>query len=108
MIDSITRRSEREAKAAQDENARRVAEHARALQQAVATGLPADQMLERLAEATEVNANDLRELAQARAQSVRDYFTNVGKIAPDRLFLARDKVDPASEAKGARVSLGLQ
>jgi hypothetical protein len=52
-----------------------------------------------------VDANDLR-IAQARAQAVRD--SSVGKIAPDRLFLAKDKVDATKEAKGARVSLGLQ
>ena len=108
LIDSISGRSEREAKAVQQENARRVAEHAKAIQTAIATGLPLDLMRDRLAEKTAVDANDLRELAQSRAQSVRDYFANVGKIAPDRLFLTKEKNAATTEAKGARVSLSLQ
>jgi hypothetical protein len=105
---AITGQASREEKAAQEENARRLAAHAQAIESAVATGLPVDVMRGRLAEVTEVDENDLRELAQARAQKVRDYFTTAGKIAPERIFLAKDKVDPAKEAKGARVQLGLQ
>jgi hypothetical protein len=108
LVASISGRAEREAKAVEQENARRVAEHAKAIESAVATGLPLDQMRERLAAATVVDGNDLRALAQARAQAVRDYFANVGKISPDRLFLAKDKADTTNEAKGARVSLELQ
>jgi hypothetical protein len=105
---ALSNRAEREAKAVQEENARRLAEHARALQAAISTGLPLEDMRKRLIADTEVEENDLRNLAQARAQTVRDYFTKVGKVSADRLFLAKDKVDPAQETKGARVSLGLQ
>ena len=92
----------------QEENNRRLAEHAKAIEAAVNNGLPLEDMRKRLIEETEVNENDLRNLAQARAQKVRDYFVNVGKIAPDRLFLAKDKPDTPQHPKGARVSLGLQ
>lgn len=108
LIASLTGQAEREAKAIQQENARRVLEHAKAIEAAVATGLPVDLMRDRLAEATTIDENDLRGLAQARAQKVRDYFTGVGKISPERIFLAKDKADPSKEAKGPRVSLGLQ
>jgi hypothetical protein len=105
---ALSNRAEREAKAVQEENTRRLAEHARALEAAIATGLPLEDMRRRLIADTEVDENDLRNLAQTRAQNVRDYFANVGKISPDRLFLAKDKVDATQEKKGARVSLGLQ
>ena len=108
LVDAFTSKSGREEKAAQDENNRRVAEHARALETAIAAGKPIDEMRGRLAEDTTVDENDLRALAQARAQRVRDYFATGGKIAPERLFLGKDKADPAKEAKGARVFLGLQ
>ena len=54
----------------------------------------------------EVTDNDLRELAAARAQRVRDYFINEGKISADRLFLAQDQEQ--KENKGPRVFLSLQ
>lgn len=108
LVDAITGHSSREGKSVQEENVRRVAAHAKAIETAVNTGLPVDTMRSRLSEVTEVDENDLRGLAQARARSVREYFTTVGKIAPERLFLASDKVDPARETKGARVMLGLQ
>ena len=108
LVAAISGRAEREEKAVQEENARRVAEHAKAIEMAVATGLPIDDMRGRLLEETVVDGNDLRALAQARAESVRDYFANVGKIAPDRLFLAKDRVDGGKDAIGARVTLELQ
>jgi hypothetical protein len=105
---TLSGKAEREAKAVEEENARRLAEHAKALEGAIATGLPVDDMRSRLIDDTTVDGNDLRALAQARAQSVRDYFANVGKISPDRLFLATDKADGSKEAIGARVTLDLQ
>jgi uncharacterized protein involved in outer membrane biogenesis len=108
LVAALTGQASREEKAAQEENNRRVAAHAKAIETAVSAGLPTDLMRSRLSEVTEVDDNDLRGLAQSRAQTVRDYFANVGKIAPERLFLAKDKVDPAKESKGARVMLGLQ
>jgi hypothetical protein len=108
FLASITGQADREAKTIQQENARRVAEHAKAIEAAVATGLPLEDMRGRLAEATPVDKNDLRQLAQARAESVREYFATTGKISPDRLFLSKDRADSAAETKGARVLLELQ
>ena len=61
----------------------------------------------RLAETMVVPADDLRALADARAQAVRDYFLNTGKITTDRLFLASGN-PAAKENKGPRVFLSLQ
>jgi hypothetical protein len=108
LVATISGRTAREEKAVQEENARRVAEHAKAIETAIATGLPIEEMKGRLLEATVIDGNDLRALAQARAQSVRDYFTNVGKINPERLFLAKDRVEGGKDAIGARVTLELQ
>lgn len=66
-----------------------------------------EEMIGRLAETMTVDDNDLRALAADRAQRVRDYFLNEGKIAADRLFLAQDK-GAAKENKGPRVFLSLQ
>ncbi len=93
---------------AEVENARLAAEHAKAVQTAVATGLPLEEMSGRLAEAMTVDDNDLRALAQARAERVREYFANVGKIAPDRLFLAKGPAETEKQGKGPRVFLHLQ
>jgi hypothetical protein len=71
-----------------------------------ATGPSLEEMTGRLAETMEVTDNDLRALADARAQRVRDYFLAEGGIAADRLFLAQAK-EP-KENKGPRVFLSLQ
>lgn len=68
--------------------------------------LSTQEMAGRLAEAMEVSDNDLRALAAARAQRVRDYFLNEGKIAADRLFLTQPKEAPPN--RGPRVFLSLQ
>jgi len=67
-----------------------------------------EEMTGRLTETIQVNENDLRALAAARAQQVRDYFINVGKISPERLFLAKDGPGAAKAGKGPRVFLSLQ
>ena len=111
FFSSLSGRAEREAKAVQQENARRLAEHVRATEAAINAGLPVEDMKKRLIADTEVTEDDLRNLAQASAQRVRYYFINVGKIAPDRVFLAKDRTDGPKDPKaatGARVSLGLQ
>jgi hypothetical protein len=108
ITNAFSGQAKRETAAAEAEKARLGAEHAEAVAAALATGLPVEQMTGRLAEATPVDANDLRALAQARAQRVRDYFTNEGKIAAERIFLAKDTADAASQAKGPRVFLSLQ
>jgi hypothetical protein len=72
-----------------------------------APGVSLDEMTGRLAETMAVDDNDLRALATARAQRVRDYFVNTGHIAPDRLFLAQAQ-DAAKRNQGPRVFLSLQ
>ncbi len=81
---------------------------AAAAEGAAPTGPTLAEMTGRLAETMEVGDNDLRSLAQARAQQVRDYFITTGKIDPERLFLAKDQSDPAKAGKGPRVFLTLQ
>jgi hypothetical protein len=108
IVDVITLRVGKEQRAAEKENARRVAEHEKAVEAARNAGLPVADMRRRLTEAMTVDENDLRALAQARAQTVRDYFANTGHIAPERLFMGKDKADPTKEAKGAKVYLALQ
>lgn len=71
------------------------------------TGPSLEEMSGRLAETMEVTDNDLRGLAEARAQRVRDYFSGVGGIAGERLFLASNQTG-AKENKGPRVFLTLQ
>jgi len=90
------------------ENTRLAAEHAQAVKAAMAAGLPLDEITSRLAENMTVEENDLRALAQARAQGVRSHLIETGKIAPDRLFLAKDQRESAQPAKGPRVFLRLQ
>ena len=66
-----------------------------------------EEMTGRLVETMEINENDLRALADARAQRVRDYLLNEGGIDAGRLFLA--SVDTAAkENRGPRVFLSLQ
>ncbi|HEX2854568.1 MAG TPA: DUF748 domain-containing protein [Opitutaceae bacterium] len=71
-------------------------------------GFSPEEMAGRLAETMVVDDNDLRALAQERAQAVRTYFTDVGKIAPDRLFLSKEQNDATKAGKGPRVFLHLQ
>ena len=108
VVRTFSRGPDRETQAAAAENARVQSEHAKAIESALAVGRPLEEMTERLAETITVDANDLRVLAQARAQQIRTYFTETGKISPDRLFLAKDEATPDSAAKGPRVFLSLQ
>jgi hypothetical protein len=107
LLDGITQKSKSEARAVQAENERLAAEHAKAVAAAVASGLPFDDMRQRLAEAIPVEDNDLRALAQERARRVRDYFTTTGGIEADRIFLAKDSADHVKPGKGPRVFLSL-
>ncbi|HNC24576.1 MAG TPA: DUF748 domain-containing protein [Opitutaceae bacterium] len=72
-----------------------------------APGIPLEEMTGRLAETMTVGDNDLRALATARAEQVRNYLLNTGHIAGERLFLAQ-ATDAAKQAKGPRVFLSLQ
>ncbi|ACB76357.1 DUF748 domain-containing protein [Opitutus terrae] len=107
---AVTFQSRREQRAAQRENEQRAADHAQAVASATAAGLPLDEMKGRLAEAITVDENELGQLAQARAQRVRDYFMTTGQISADRLFLAKEKEQTVApkEGKGPRVFLTLQ
>ncbi|MBP6864254.1 MAG: DUF748 domain-containing protein [Candidatus Didemnitutus sp.] len=107
IVHAITFAGVREKRAAAKENERRAAEHAQAVAAAQAAGLPVEEMTGRLAETMEVSTDDLRALAAARAQRVRDYFVQEGKVAPDRLFLTQAK-EGQTENKGPRVYLALQ
>lgn len=107
VVRALTLAERREQRAAAGENAKRAAEHEQAVAAAAATGLPLEEMTGRLAATLAVAPDDLRALAAARAQRVRDYLMNEGKIAADRLFLTQAK-EAAKENKGPRVYLTLQ
>jgi hypothetical protein len=111
IVRTVTFQAKREQRAVEQENARLNTEHEQAVKAAITAGLPFDEMNARLAEAITIDENDLRALAQARAQSVRDYFAKTGGIATERLFLAKEKPDAAATpaaGKGPRVFLTLQ
>jgi hypothetical protein len=109
LIDGLTGQTARKVRAVEEENARRAAEHAKAVEAAKASGARnIEEMTGRLAETMGVDDNELRALAQTRAQHVRDYFVETGKIAADRVFLAQPATEAAKERKGARVFLNLQ
>ncbi|MBL9199867.1 MAG: DUF748 domain-containing protein [Opitutaceae bacterium] len=108
IVSTITREESRQRAEAEKANAAQNAEHARAVAAARAAGLPLEEMTGRLAEAVEVDANDLRALAQARAERVRDYFLTSGGIAAERIFLAKAAETMRPEGKGPRVFLELQ
>jgi len=82
-------------------------DYAAALQVADTTGLPLEEMVGRLAQDVAVTDSDLQALATARAERVRDYFLNEGKITADRLFLTQGTAQ-AKANKGPRVFLSPQ
>ncbi|HEY5228536.1 MAG TPA: DUF748 domain-containing protein, partial [Opitutaceae bacterium] len=107
IVNLVTFKAQRDEKAAHEEAGRREAEHKAEVQNAVAAGLPLDQMTGRLAEAIPVTPDDLASLAAARAQSVRDYLATTGKISVERLFLSKAAASGKPD-KGPRVLLSLQ
>jgi Domain of Unknown Function (DUF748) len=106
VVDVVTLKALRSDKRKRGEAAKPAA--GKAADGTVFTGPSPEEMSGRLAETMEVGDNDLRALAAARAQQVRDYFINTGKIDPERLFLAKDKADTTKAGKGPRVFLNLQ
>ncbi len=108
VVRTVTFQTQRAEKAAGQENTKLSTEHAQAVAAALAAGLPLEEMSGHLAETMLVDENDLRALAQARAQQVRDYFITTGQIAAERLFLSKQSDDPAKSGKGPRVFLELQ
>ncbi len=107
VVNIVTFKSEREERAAQKEEARNAAQHEEDVKNAVATGLPLDEMTGRLADSMDVTNSDLGALAAARAQVVRNHLIDSGHIAASRLFLSQAS-DTAAQNKGPRVVLGLQ
>ena len=105
VMRAITFQNARSAAAAKPDGAK--AEKAGAGSATVAAGLPLEEMTGRLAETMVVGENDLRVLATARAQRVRDYLTTTGHITVERLFLAQGQ-EAAKQNKGPRVFLSLQ
>ena len=108
VVSTLTREESRQRAAAEKKNAELNAEHSKAAAAAAAAGLPFEEMNGRLAEAVTIDANDLRALAQIRAERVRDYFVTHGGINAERLFLAKASETAKPEGKGARVFLELQ
>lgn len=69
--------------------------------------LPPQDLEGQLLELIEVSADDYSLLATERARSVKDYLLQIGKVEPERIFLA-EKADDAKPAKGSRVYLHLR
>jgi len=107
VVKLVTFAEQREKSAAKKAEAQRASDREQALTAAAEAGLPLEEMTGRLAETMTVDDNDLRALASARAQRVRDQLINVGHIGADRLFLSQS-TDPAKQNKGPRVFLNLQ
>ena len=89
VVNVITFQSARSRRAAEKEQVKAAEELKNTTAAAVAGGLPPEAMTARLADTMEVNDDDLRTLATARATHVRDYLLTTGKIASERLFLAK-------------------
>lgn len=106
-VATVTLQTRRERREAEERNARATAEHAAAVQSALAQVKPLDEMTGRLADAIVISPDDLRALGQARSQQVRDALI-AGGTAAERLFLTKDQTEPASPKQGARVFLTLQ
>jgi hypothetical protein len=107
FVDAITGKSRREQREAEEENARRAAAYATALEMVAAEGIPLEAMVARLTARIEIGAEDLRELAAARAASVRNHLVETGGISPERLFLV-EAGEPEKATSGPRTLLTLQ
>ncbi len=109
VVKTITFQSARDRRAAEEAQAKAAEGFKDATAAAIAGGLPPDVMTARLADTMEVTDDDLRALAMARAAQIRDYMVATGKIAQERLFLAKmSPAAPASQNKGPRVFFELQ
>ncbi len=70
-----------------------------------------DEMKKLMFEHLKVTDDDLTSLAEARAQKVRDYLVETGKIDPARIFLIKTKAlepDKIDKALNSRVSLSIK
>ena len=55
--------------------------------------------------------DDLKQLAQARANAVKDYLTTSGKVEAGRIFVLEPGAkppEPAGKPSGSRVDFGLR
>ena len=118
VIDIVTLRDQRDKEAFAALQKKSQEEYMKQVNAVAKAGLPQEEMEGRLAESVEISPDELRALAATRAQVVRDYLINEGKIAPERLFMTQasapvETVAPAEGAapavsKGPRVFLELQ
>ena len=79
----------------------------------LAKDLPVPEMESLMLKYAKVNENDVSELANRRAQVVRDRLLATGQVTPDRLSIAAVKQDPTEEkekakAKASRVDFSLK
>ena len=108
MLSVVTFEKMRERRAEEKKQAKAAAELKQATAAAVSAGLPFEVMTARLADTMDIGADDLRNLAAKRAQQVRSYFLNTGKIASERLFLAGTRAASSQQSRGPRVFLELR
>lgn len=115
VIDFVTLRRQREETEFKKAQQKVQTDYLQQLKEVAAAGLPQDEMEGRLAEAETITSDELRALADARAQTVRGYLIDEGKIAAERLFLTQPVAPAEGETnaaattgKGPRVFLQLQ
>jgi hypothetical protein len=111
VVDIVTLKHPRQLGAYRVAQEKARADYVKELKSAVDTGLPDQEMTERLLTTVEVTPADLQALAAARVQRVRDYLVNEGHIAPERLFVTQTSDDAAAApatGKGARVFFKLE
>lgn len=72
--------------------------------------LPVEEMEKLMLANTEVGENELRQLANRRAQQARDWLLGEGKVAPERVFLLAPKLSSGGKeaASGSRVEFSLR
>jgi hypothetical protein len=66
-----------------------------------------EQMQAKLLEAIQVEDEQLRLLAQQRAQGIREYLIQEGKLSGDRVFLVEPNLSPVTEEETVRSPLAL-
>jgi hypothetical protein len=107
VVNALTGESTRPATAEEAQLAGLKEDYAAALEVAKDAGVPLQEMVDRLVEFVPVTDSDLQALAAARAERVRDYFLNEGKITADRIFLTQGTAQ-AKANQGPRVFLSPQ
>lgn len=75
----------------------------------LAKEIPVPEMEKLMLAHIQVDGNDLRELANHRAQAAKEYLTGVGRVEPERVFLIAPQTAKAEEVKGrlSRVNFSL-